>query len=60
MFVTVRLKVSETLALLLSVAVTLTATDPTSPFEGVPLKVRVLVSNDSQGGSVFPSSKVAV
>ena len=60
MFVIVRLKVSATLALLLSVAVTLTATDPTSSFKGVPVKVCVVVLNESQDGSADPSAKVAV
>ena len=58
--VTVILKVSATVALLPSVAVTLTARTPTFALSGVPLKVRVSASKESQDGSALPSESVAV
>ena len=51
---TVTLKLLETDAPVASVAVTINARLPTSPFNGVPLKVRVVVLNDSQLGSGSP------
>ena len=59
-FVTVRLKVSLMAALPLSVAVTFTAIVPTSPFNGVPLKVRVAALNASHDGNALPSESVAL
>jgi len=58
-FVTVSVNVSVAVALLPSVAVTLTLRAPTSPFEGVPLKVREEASKLNQLGRVLPSSSVA-
>ena len=58
--VTEILKVSEIAALPLSLAVTFTATTPTSAFNGVPLKVRVDASKESHDGKARPSSSVAV
>ena len=58
--VTVRLKVSEPVALLPSVAVTLTDITPTLAFNGVPLKVRVAALNASHDGRALPSERVAV
>src|SRR5207342_3041170 len=43
-----------------SLAVTFTASVPTSPLPGVPLKVRVAAVNVSQLGNVLPSPLVAV
>src|SRR5688500_10751734 len=40
-------------------AVIRTLTAPTSPFAGVPLKVRVAALNDSHAGSADPSARVA-
>ena len=57
--VTVRLKVSEAVALSASVAVTLTAIIPTSLFSGVPENVRVSSLKDSQVGNALPSARVA-
>ena len=57
---TMMLNVSEADALLVSVAVTFTATVPTSPLAGVPENVRVAASKPSQDGSVLPSDSVAV
>ena len=60
MLVTVILKVSDTAAPALSVAITLTAIVPTSELVGVPEKVRVEASNESQEGSDEPFESVAV
>ena len=43
-----------------SVAVTVTSSDPTSPFSGVPLNVCVLASNVTQDGNALPLDNVAV
>ena len=59
-FATVILNVSEPVALLPSVAVTLTATTPTFALSGVPLNVRVSASKESQDGKALPSESVAV
>src|SRR5205085_2613972 len=53
---TVSVNVSLTLALLLSVIVTLTDNVPTSEFNGVPEKVRVAPVNVSQDGNALPSA----
>ena len=53
-------KVSLTEALKPSVAVTFTEMEPTSPFSGVPLKVRVAVLKLSQDGRAVPLARVAV
>ena len=53
-------KVSLTVPPLLSSAVTLTDTVPTSAAAGVPEKVRVEAVNVSQAGSAVPSDFVAV
>jgi hypothetical protein len=52
-------KSSLTLAPAPSVAVTRTVTLPTSPFPGVPEKLRVVTSKLSQPGSAEPSASVA-
>ena len=54
------LKTSDAERPLVSAAVTLTVIIPTSVFTGVPLKIRVAASKDSQLGNTFPSDKVAV
>ena len=59
-FVTVSVNVSVAVALLPSVAITVISMAPTSPFEGVPLKVREEASKLNQLGRVFPSESVAV
>ena len=53
-------KVSLTEALEPSVAVTFTEMEPTSPFRGVPLKVRVWELKLSQDGRAAPPARVAV
>ena len=57
---TVSTKSSATEMPLPSVAVTFTLTRPTSPFAGVPEKVRVVALKLSQVGSAVPSARVAV
>ena len=56
---TVRVKVSEILAALPSVAVTLMSIVPTSPLAGVPLKLRVAPSKPSHPGRALLSANVA-
>ena len=58
-FATVISNVSDTEALLPSVAVTLTEIVPTLLFAGVPLKVRVPASKLNQVGKLDPSERVA-
>ena len=60
-FVTVSVKVSDTDngVPALSVAVTFTSIDPTSPFNGVPDNVLVDASNDSHVGNGSPFARVA-
>ena len=60
LFAVVSVNTSSTLDPCGSVAVTRTSSDPTSPFSGVPEKVRVEASNDSHPGSADPSASVAV
>src|SRR4051812_9079819 len=57
---TPRLNTSEALAPAKSVPVTLTDTVPTSPFSGVPLKVRVAALKFSQVGNGSPLANVAL
>ena len=57
---TVITKSSNTDALPVSVAVTLTVIAPTSAFSGVPLNVSVVVLNASHAGRVAPESSVAL
>ena len=59
-FVTAKAKVSETLAALPSVAVTLTSTEPTSALAGVPLNVRAKASKESQDGRAASFDNAAV
>ena len=56
---TLILNVSNTVALLASVAMTLTLIEPTSPLTGVPLKTRVVVLKLNQLGNALPSANVA-
>ena len=58
--ITLTANVSLMLARLLSVAVTLISTGPTSPIEGVPQKVRVPGVKLNQPGNAEPSAFVAV
>ena len=60
LFDVVSVNTSSTLPPWPSLAVTLTDTDPTSPFDGVPVNVRVDPSNDSQPGRGEPSASVAL
>ena len=57
--VTVRSKLSATLRLSVSVAVTLRFTSPTSLLPGVPLNMRVVPLKVSQAGRAFPLANVA-
>jgi len=59
MFSTVSANVLLMLAPAASVAVTLTEIVPTSPFAGVPVKVRVVASKLSQAGRALPFASVA-
>ena len=60
MLVTAILNVSKVEALEPSVAVTFTVIVPTSPFFGVPLKVRVPALKESQEGRLDPFERAAV
>ncbi|CAI8215215.1 Uncharacterised protein [marine metagenome] len=57
--VTVILKVSKTVTLPVSVALTLIANDPISLSVGVPLNVLAVASKINQLGSSVPSDKLA-
>ncbi|MCF3596511.1 hypothetical protein L2E71_00180 [Planktothrix agardhii 1032] len=59
MLLTVSWKLLSTVALLLSVAITLMSRFPTSLLVGVPVNIPVVLLNVNQLGNVVPSAKVA-